>query len=187
METPIIAGPESPSILFWSSVFSRLVRHDGCAELVRLVGACRDSGVACRVGAADCARERGLPVLLADERGRCAEGGREPVPRMRWSSELFLCTLFTNRSPCVFAMSLFIVELWTRLVDEGRELRSPAKIKRSSTARVADFHPVRQSSSTGPPGRRGLSNSKQLLIAKLPGGCISPPLLAFRAPRERIA
>ena len=97
------------------------MRHDGCAELVRLVGACRDSGVACRVGAADCARERGLPVLLADERGRCAEGGREPVPRMRWSSELFLCTLFTNRSPCVFAMSLFIVELWTRLVDEGRE------------------------------------------------------------------
>ena len=131
METPIIAGPVSPSILFWSSVFSRLERHDGCAELVRLVVACRDSGVACRVGAADCARERGLPALLADERGRCAEGGREPgPPRMRWSSELFLCTLFTNRSPCVFAMSLFIVE--RLVVQETRALRSQGKIKRSS-------------------------------------------------------
>ena len=46
---------------------------------------------------------------------------------MRWSSELFLCTLFTNRSPCVFAMSLFIVE---RLVVQGtRALRSQAENK----------------------------------------------------------
>jgi len=139
----------SPSIFFWISVFSRLLRYDGCAELVRLVVACRESGVACRVGAADVARERGLPELL-DERGRCcAEGGREAIPpRMRWSSELFLCTLFTSRSPCVFAMSLFIVErlLETRTSGRWPQNKNDCPSKRSRTKKrlttsLACYHP----------------------------------------------